>query len=116
MVLKMDTVEPTLEPVRPVMDTTPMVNTMLPFPMVVSRLSPTLLMAMAILLMSSTLESLFMLLPQLMPQLQLLMPQPQLLLLLQLLMPQHPSTDLPLHLTGLLLIAQLLMELPSLPK
>jgi hypothetical protein len=31
-------------------------------------------------------------------------------------MPQHPSTDLPLHLTGLLLIAQLLMVLPSLPK
>ncbi len=51
---------------------------MLPFPMVASKLSPTMLMEMAMLLMSSTLESLSMLLPQLQP-----MPQPQLMLQLQ---------------------------------
>ena len=73
------TAELSWEPLRLVMDTTPMVNTMFPFPMVVFRLLPTLLMEMVMLLMSNTLESQSMLLlplPQPMPQSQfMLLPQ-----------------------------------------
>jgi hypothetical protein len=103
--------KPTLELARPVKDTTPMENTMSTFLMVVSRLSPTLLMAMAILLMSNTLESLSTHQHQLMPQFQLML-QLQLLLLPQPLMLQHLlSTDLHLLLTD-----QLPTGPPSLAK
>jgi hypothetical protein len=86
------------------------------FLMVVSRLSPTLLMAMAILLMSNTLESLSTHQHQLMPQFQLML-QLQLLLLPQPLMLQHLlSTDLHLLLTGQLLTGQLPTGPPSLAK
>ena len=69
----MDTVELTLLPMRTAMDTPPMENTVLHFPMVEPRLSPMvfLMLSLDMLLMSNTRELPFHMLPQ--PQ---LMPQP----------------------------------------
>jgi hypothetical protein len=47
------TVDLNLDKLKLVMDTTPTENTMLPFLMVAHRLSPTMLMAMVMLLMSN---------------------------------------------------------------
>ena len=68
----MDTVELTLLPMRTAMDTPPMENTVLHFPMVEPRLSPMvfLMLSLDMLLMSNTRELPFHMLPQLQPMLQ----------------------------------------------